>query len=119
MAIARCMVDGSTFLGISDKVAHYVVCIPQLPDLFLHRILEHALLFRDQRSLLFVVCDALIVASCPVTAPPVAPCVLAGCSAVGTSVEPFFSGSCALGPCSETATLVADDSDEAATAKNT
>lgn len=115
--MARCVRNGPAFFSIPHQVVDDIVCSPQLPNLFLHRVFEYALLICDECSLFLVVCDPLVVAAYPVAAPPVAPCVLASCSAIGTSVQSFFSSGSTFSAGSEATALVPDYGQERAAAK--
>jgi hypothetical protein len=117
MTVARRMGDGPAFFCIPNQIIDDTVYDPQLPDLLLHGVFEYAFLFRDERSLLLVVYYAFLVSSDPVAAPPVAPCMLSSCSAVGTRIQSLFAGSGTLSACSQAAAVVADHRDEAAAAK--
>lgn len=114
----RRVVDTSAFFGVSHKIIDNIVCCPQLPDLFLHCIFKHIFLLGDEGPLLFIVSNALTVPLCPVTAPPLAPCMLARCSAIGTSVDAFFPGSSTLSTCSKAAAFMADCSENTAATKD-
>lgn len=114
----RRVIDTSAFFGVSHKIIDNIMCCPQLSDLFLHRIFKHVFLLGDEGPFLLIVSNALTIPPCPVTAPPLAPCMLARCSAIGTSVDAFFPGSSTLSTCSKAATPVADCGEKTAATKD-